>query len=197
MLEGVRKRLARHLELEPAPALEPNRSAFHQLLCDVVGSARSINRVALLPLDEDPPVLGWMSELAPDAEIHVYGPDLPSSDLHVQMAAVGPFDLIVDTSSGRGRYARAQELLMRSAPGGMVVIRSLPGRVRKRAKRKRSGNDRRDLARLLGGEGHATVAKLYPDPGKLVDDSERLAHVVDSVNLVGGHVVARCRQAVR
>ncbi len=193
MLDGVRRRLGREQPEVVAP--EAPGPPFYEVLRDVIASAAPVQRVAVLPGLRGPPILAWIAELAPDADVHTYPPDLDASERLVRMSAEGRFDLIVDTTIGKGRYGRARDLLMQTTAGGVVVLRALPAKVRQSARKKRSGQDRRELAQLLAGVAHATIAKSYAKPGKFINDTERLAHVLDSVDLSDGHVVIRSAAA--
>ncbi len=189
MLGGIRARV-RRLGRKTPPL--PPRPPFFEVLEQAVAKVPSVRRIAVLSGRQGPPVLRWLAELAPDAEVHRLSADLTPSQLHVQMAAIGRFDLIVDTTSTKERYARAAEMLMRLSLGGAVVVRALPAKMRQRSgrgSRRRGRTDRRQLAELFGALGHAQVLKSYVIAGKLSTDAERLGLVIKSVELVDGHLI--------
>ena len=198
MLKRTLSRVGKPVPPEPVEA--PKRTTLYGAIVRALETASTpVTSVAVLPGATPTDVTEWLHELVPGASVTEFGPDLTPAELHVQMAAAGWFDLIVDTSTGRGRYERAHELVMRLRAGGVLVVRLLPRKIRVKeggAARRRAVADRRALAALFGGVGHAAVARLYAESGNNVNDAERLGLVVDQPFLHAGHFIVKNRAEV-
>ena len=139
-----------------------------------------------------------LGEVYPTARLSQHAVSAGTARLHVELAAHGAFDLIVDdTRHGQGRSERFRDLFFHLKPGGTYLVRNFPvgsGR------RKATGADPSVLRlvwRLLEMRSRGVPRTGRPAKGRRRQDARMLAASIGRVVVTGRHLLVENRTQAR
>jgi len=169
--------------------------SFRRLLRDAAkrqGGRGSRVAVAVVTDRDESPVRRWVARALPRASLTVVAPG-DGAELHVRLAAAGPFGLIVDETEGGGAAKRARRLVFHLRAGGVLLLRrprpGTPTVTRGRPRRR----EERHLADLAADVARGASQLAPRNPVEPSDDRERFGQAVRELVLRDGHVALVAR----
>lgn len=176
--EPVRRRI--HTAPEQRP---PFRRLLDQVMSqELSGVGQPV--VMLIGGKQSAELESWIKSRIPGARIHRASASLSDADLHVTLAADGPYDLIIDDNNNPARVLRIRNTVFHARPGGVVLVRRLRGRRDTPAVRSALGKDLQELLSDIAGQWIGGK----PSPVEL-SDRKRFGSAVRHIALRDGHLM--------
>lgn len=127
-----------------------------------------------------------VSEAHPQARVFRYDAATPASLLHAELAARGPFDVIVDdTRQRRVRVRLFRDVFFHLRPEGAYIAR----KVRGQAQATEVSPSGEGLLQLVSRLGEMKEREAPAPNGRAEEDEQKLAAAVGQVTLTGQHLV--------
>jgi capsular polysaccharide biosynthesis protein len=169
--------------VEPeTPAGEPVSPALARLLGLVAPQLGQAEPPVVGILSEDDPaeLVSAVLETRADARVRTFDIGRDPSDLHVELAVHGPFDVLVEDSKGMGRADRVAAVFFHVRRDGALVLRNAGPKPGKFGRRESA----QEIADLL-----ARVVRRSLVPRRGEHDATAMGRALRSLTTDNGHVV--------